>query len=219
MITITPSEAVALVRKNLDEQEINASALYVSGSPDATDNDSLDNIIKKTLPEAINAVHRDADAQLLEGLTATPTGASISETILSFSIAPAILRLVAFQAVDSPVVLGDWVPEYSAEGRKQLNVYVRGTYDDPVLVKLQGAQTFRYYTLKAATATTYAGSPASAVSKFIYIPEQTYAAGTASYSVATLLRDPAILHLTGMVLSIYGENEKAQYFFEKAKSL
>ena len=39
MVTITPSDAVAAVRKNLDEQEINASALYVSGSPDTTDND------------------------------------------------------------------------------------------------------------------------------------------------------------------------------------
>ena len=219
MITITPSEAVSLVRKNLDEQEINASALYVSGSPDATDNDSLDNIIKKTLPEALNAVHRDADSRLLEGISGTPTGASITETVLSFSISPAVLRLVAFQAVDSPVVLGDWVPEYSAEGRKQLNVYVRGTYDDPTLVKVQGAQTFRYYTLKQATATTYANTPASAVSRFIYVPEQVYAAGTASYSVATLLRDPAILHLTGMVLSVYGETDKANYFFEKAKSL
>lgn len=219
MITITPSEAVTLVRKNLDEQEINASALYVSGSPDTTDNDSLDQIIKKTLPEAINAVHRDADALLLEGVTGTPTGATINETVLTFSFTPAILRLVAFQAVDSSVVLGEWIPEFSAEGRKQLNVYVRGTYDDPALVKVQGAQTFRYYTLKAATATTYASNPASAVSRFIYIPEQTYSANAASYSVATLLRDPAILHLTGMVLSIYGENDKANYFFEKAKSL
>ena len=182
MDTITPSDAVSIVRKNLDEQEINASAMYDTGSPDTTDNDALDSIIKKTLPDAVNFVHGEAPLALLEGVAGTPTSASFSNNVLTFSMTTAqILRLVAFQAVDSSVVIGEWTPEYSPEGRKQLNQYVRGTYDDPVLVKVQGKQQFRYYTVKAETATTL------------------------------------LLHLTGMVLAIYGETDKANYFFEKAK--
>lgn len=219
MVTITPSDAVAAVRKNLDEQEINASALYVSGSPDTTDNDSLDAIIKKTLPEAINAVHRNADHVLLEGVDATLTGVTIASNIVSFSVTEKILRLVAFQAVDSNVVVGDYTPQYSAEGRKQNNQYVRGTYDDPVLVKLEGINSFRYYTIKSETATTYAENPAGAIEKCKIVPEVTYAAAAVSYNVSTLLRETVLLHLTGMVLSIYGESDKAKYFFDKASSL
>ena len=218
MVTITPAAAVDLVRKNLDEQEINASQLYVSGSPDTADNDSLDQIIKKTLPEAINAVHRSADARLLEGESATITGVTIANNVLSFTSSQP-LRLVAFQAVDSPVVLGEWVEEYSAEGRKQNDPYVRGTYDDPVLVKLQGARSFRYYSLLPATATSYASNQAGAISKCIIVPEQIYDVSAVSYRVSTLLRETAILHLTGMVLSIYGETDKANYFFTKANAL
>lgn len=216
MITITPTDAVALVRKNLDEQEINASALYVSGSPDTADNDSLDEVIKKTLPEAVNAMHRQADARLLEGVAGTLTGVTFSSNVLSFSVSQNILRLVAFQAKDSPVVLGEWVEEYSAEGRKQLNPYVCGTYDDPCLVRLQGSRSFRYYSLLPATVTTYATNPAGAISQCMIVPEQTLGA---SYSISTLLREPMLLHLTGMVLSIYGETDKANYFFTKANSL
>ena len=218
MTTITPSEAVTLVRKNLDEQEINASAMYSTGSPDTSDNDSLDSIIKKTLPEAINYVHGSSPLALLEGVTGSPATASFSNQVLNFSFTTSdILRLVAFQAIDSNVVVGEWTPEYSPEGRKQLNQYVRGTYDDPVLVKVQGKQLFRYYTVKSTTVTTYAESPQSAISRFEYIPQLVYASNAVSYSVATLLKEAAILHLTGMVLSIYGEFDKANYFFEKAK--
>lgn len=218
MTTITPSEAVALVRKNIDEQEINASAMYASGSPDTSDNDSLDAIIKKTLPEAINFVHGSAPLALLEGESGTPASASFSENVLSFSFSAAdILRLVAFQAVDSLVVIGEWTPEYSAEGRKQLNGYIRGTFDDPVLVKIHGKQNFRYYTVRSSTVETHSSAPAGAISRFEYIPLAIYNASTSSYKVATLLKESALLHLTGMVLAIYGENDKANYFFEKAK--
>ena len=219
MVTITPTDAVAAVRKNMDEQEINASALYVSGSPDTTDNDSLDSIIKKTLPEAINAVHRDAEHVLLEGVDATVSGVTISNNTVSFSVAEKVLRLVSFKAVDSSVIVGDYTPEFSAEGRKQFNEYIRGTFDDPVLVKVEGKSMFRYYTIKDATASTYAETPASTISECKIVPEVTYAAAAVSYNVSTLLRETALLHLTGMVLSIYGETDKAKYFFDKASSL
>lgn len=213
MVTITPSDAVTLVRKNLDEQEINASAMYSTGSPDTTDNDSLDNIIKKTLPEAINAVHLKAPHDLLEGTDATLTGVTISNNIVTFTAGAPMLRLVSFKAVDSDVVLGEWTPEYSPKGREQLNQYIRGTYDDPTLVKLEGKDQYRYYTIKSSTAETYELNPAGTISECKFVPQHSYSAGAVSYTVSSLLKDAAIKHLTGMVLAIYGD-QKAQYFFE-----
>lgn len=211
MVTLSATDAISLVRKNLDEQDPNASVMYDADNAWG-DNASLDSVIRRTVPEAVNAVNRMADSRLLEGVAASVSGASVSGDVLSFSISQNILRIVAFQAADSPVVLGDWVEEYSPEGRKQLDPYVRGTWDDPRLVKVQGgAQSFRYYSLKPGSG--YSGNPASAVGKCLVVPEQTLAE---SYNVALLLREPTILHLTGMVCSIYGEFDKAKYFFEKA---
>ena len=63
MAQITPGDAVTLVRRNLDELELNGSIMYDTD----TDNESLDNIIKRHLPDAINTVHLAAPVQLLEG--------------------------------------------------------------------------------------------------------------------------------------------------------
>ena len=63
MAQFTPEDAVMLVRRNLDELEPNGSIMYGTD----TDNESLDNIIKRHLPDAINAVHLAAPVNLLEG--------------------------------------------------------------------------------------------------------------------------------------------------------
>ena len=163
MVTLSPSDAVALVRKNLDEIAPNGSAMY---DPDNTygDNASMDDIIRRNLPEAINAVNTAAPAQLLEGKSVSASNPSVSsDGVLSFSLPEGsrFLRLVAFQASDSPIVVTDVLPEASGEGHKQLNRYIRGRYDRPRLVLLQGRHTepeFKYYSLRENTA-----DPASAI--------------------------------------------------------
>jgi hypothetical protein len=221
MTTITPSDAVALVRKNLDEQDPNGSVMY---DPDNAygDNASLDLTIKKFLPEAINAVHLSAPVQLLEGKTVTAATPSISsDGVLSFSLPSGskYLRMVAFQTKDSSIVVTDPLPEASAEGRKQLNKYVRGRYDRPRLVLLQGRHTepaFKYYTLKN-NGTAYSSNPGNAILQLYIIQEQFYASDATAYDISRRLRQNIVDCLTAMVMETYND-QRAQSYYQKANN-
>lgn len=219
MVTLSRSDAIALVRKNLDEVEPNGSSMYLD---EGNDNLSLDDIISKNLPEAINAVNLAAPVQLLEGEGYNFSGTdtiTIDDGILSFSLGAdsKYLRLVAFQAADSPIVLTDTIAEASPEGRKQLNPYIRGTYDRPRLVIQQGRHTgpvFKYYTLKG---TSVYANPSDAIAQFLYAKEQLYAASTTEYTISRRLRQNIIDSLTALVLDTYGD-QRAQTFYQKANS-
>ena len=215
MYTLLKADAIAAVRKNLDEVGLNESVVY---NDENVDNDSLDLTIAKSLPEAINDVHLTAPVQMLEGEKVDNISeCSVSGRVLSFSLDERYLRLVAFRAADSPYVVSEVISEYSPEGRKQLNPYVRGTWDKPRLVLLQDKlrpASFRYYTLKDDK---YENYPFGAIADLSIIREQVYSPTATGYPVSAVLRENILLHLTGLVLAIYGENEKANYFLEKAK--
>ncbi len=206
------SDAVTAVRKNLDEAGVNESAMFADG-----DNASLDDVIAKTLPEAINIVHQAAPAEILDGQIMSATdilSATIVDGVLSFDIQKDFLRLVTFRAEDSPVPLALAVPEHSPVGRMQQNPYTRGVYDAPVLVLCQGKKSdgttsFRYYTLSKEY-----DKPGEAISRFEYLPRYAYSSGVTSYNVAENVADNIIYQLTGMVLAIFGETDKAEYFFK-----
>lgn len=217
MVTLSPSDAVALVRKNLDEIAPNGSAMY---DPDNTygDNASMDDIIRRNLPEAINAVNTAAPAQLLEGKSVSASNPSVSsDGVLSFSLPEGsrFLRLVAFQASDSPIVVTDVLPEASGEGHKQLNRYIRGRYDRPRLVLLQGRHTepeFKYYSLRENTA-----DPASAISQLYIIQEQLYTSDATGYDISRRLRQNIIDWLTGKVMETYND-QRAQLYYQRANN-
>ena len=146
MTTLNASDVLTLVRKNLDELDPNGSIMYQDengSSADYGDNESLDEIILRNLPEAINAVHLAAPSALLEGEDAVLSGetpapnvtVTLDNGVLSVNLADsACIRLVAFQAKDSDIVVTDIIPEASAEAHKQLNQYIRGRKDRPRLV-------------------------------------------------------------------------------------
>lgn len=227
MTPITPADAIDAVRKNLDEQGLNESVMY---NDENADNDSMDSIIAKTLPEAINEIHRIAPVYLLEGdslverndnqgseSSSSQEDVSISGRVLLFSVPDTCLRLVAFQAADSDIVVTDVIPEASAEGRKQLNPYIRGTYDNPRMVKVQGKggpMSFRYYSLKD---NSFDNHPIDAISRLEVIYQAVYNDQEgASYQASTELVDSIMYQLTAMVLAIYGQAEMANYFTQKA---
>ena len=163
MKTILPSDAVELVRKNLEELDPNGSVMYddEAGSSDAYgDNRSLDDIIKRSLPEAINAVHKAAPVRLLEGEAHVFSGQEdvtiASDGVMTIRLGQdtELLRLVDLQAADSPIVVTDLLAEASPEGRKQLNPYIRGRADRPRVVIRQGSHdepVLLYYSLSAIT--------------------------------------------------------------------
>lgn len=219
MVTITTTDAITLVRKNLEELDTNSSQMFVDEN---YDNTALDAIIRRTLPEAVNAVHLAAPVMLLEGKNATlASGTAVStDGVLSFSLASGskYLRLVAFRAADSGVVVTDTIAEASPEGRKQLNKYVRGRFDRPRLVLLQGRHTepaFKYYSLRVPA--SYSSSPASAVSLFTYVEEQIFDESATGYEVSRRLRQNAVDCLTAMVMEVYSD-QRAQSYYQKASN-
>lgn len=139
MYTLDEATAITLVRKNFDEQKLNDSDMT---DLDDIDSNEFEEILAKNLPEAINAVHAMAPLSLLDGERLDEAELSTAKIdsygVLSFGVKKDILRLIAFQAADSPYVISEAVSEYSAEGRMQLNPYTRGTSDRPRLVLLQG---------------------------------------------------------------------------------
>ena len=216
MTTIPLADAIAAVRKNLDEQGLNESVMYTDENGD---NSSMDSVIAKTLPEAINEIHRIAPVYLLEGDIVGASAilnCSVNDGVLQFTLDDTCIRLAAFRAADSSIVVTDVIPEASAEGRKQLNKYIRGTYDNPKLVKIQGKggpMTFRYYSLKDDS---FKDTPAAAVGNLQVIKQQSYSAEATGYPASTELVDSIIYHLTAMVLAIYKDADSANYFFQKA---
>ena len=227
MVNLSVTDAVELVRKNLDELDPNGSIMMDDengSSPAYSDNPSLNDIIARNLPEAINAVHLAAPVQLLEGREYTFTDedtVSVSEDgVLSFSLGgdSKFLRLVAFQAADSPIVVTDVLGEATPEGRKQLNPYIRGRADRPRLVLSQGQHTgpvFKYYTLTDAAA--YAEDASEAIEQLSYIKEQFFADTATDYPISRRLRQNIIDCLTAMVLETYSD-QRAQSFYQKANS-
>lgn len=229
------SDAVALVRKNLDELDPNGSNMYtdeVSSASDYGDNASMNITIRRSLPEAINSVHLAAPTALLEGESFKPadldSAAVSSDGILSFTLKDDInyLRLVAFQASDSPFVVTDVIAEASPEGHKQLNPYIRGRADRPRLVLLQGRHTgpsFKYYSLdtNADGFSALVSTPLAAIGQLSFIQEQFHSARTMttdpSFPISRRLRQNIIDCLTAKVMEIYGD-ARAQSFYDKANS-
>lgn len=221
MYQLSAIDALALVRKNLDEQDPNGSAMYTdeNGSSAAYgDNSSLDGIILKGLPEAINAIHKAAPVNLLEGKDAVAgdyyTAASVADGVMSFVLKADTnyLRLVAFRASDSDIVVSDVIPEASPEGRKQLNPHIRGRKDRPRLVQLQRRHTgpcFKYYSC---------GSTAT-VAVLIFVQEQFYTPQVGStevtYDISRRLRQNIIDYLTAKVMETYGD-QRSQAYYQKA---
>lgn len=144
MVTLTKESAIKAVRKNLDEQEWNPSAMY----GESVDNFELDRIIEKTIPEAIDAVNLAAPVTALEAVETSFVEEGAKDGVVSFRTGEPVLRIVGMRAVDSEIELTEAIPESSAEGRRQLNKYVRGTYDNPVMVLQNGSRNrFKYYSV------------------------------------------------------------------------
>lgn len=225
MKTFTLTEAKTLVRKNLDELDPNGSIMYSADG----DNQSVDDIILHNLPEAINVIHLAAPAVHLDGIAYT-FGAGDAVTvstdgILSFKLSTEedFLRLVGFKAADSAIVVTDTLDEASPEGRKQLNKFIRGTYDRPRLVQIQGtypAPEFKYYTIAKPTPYTRAEDPVdakNAISFFHYVKRLSYDADATGYDYSARLKQNIADYLTYLVLETYSD-QRAQAFYQKASA-
>ena len=223
MLNIHVNDAIAAVRKNLDEQNWNPSMMYGQSE----DNAELDSMIALTIPEAIRSIHAEAPSSMMEGKVLDNTSnldIDVEAKVLDIDFRVTgtgaindVFRLISFKCSDSRVLLNDVFYENSPMARAQLNPYVRGTKDKPVMVQMGDsaplAPHYRYYTTEE--------SSSDVNFRLEYFPEPTLHSATGQsdyYEISTRLYDATIYQLTAMVLANYGENDKAGYFQTLANS-
>lgn len=150
MYSLTVKGAFAYVRRAIDEL-ISADEIGHLVEPDALD---LHRLVEGAMVEAVVMAYSLAPGLTLEGETAVKGEdyeLELEDGVVTISMLTPTARVVSVQCKDSEVLLSDLIPENSAESRKQLNKYIRGTYDDPRLVLLKqwnadNMPRMRYYT-------------------------------------------------------------------------
>ena len=137
MYQLTVKSAYTYVRKALDEL-ITAEDIGMLTDLDSVD---LHQLVEGYIVEAVYKVHTTAPAAMLEGDVVT-LGDKFSIEMLNNgavtirTLVP-IMRLISMRSRDSKITLTQMVAEDSPQGRMQINEYIRGTYDDPVLVLMK----------------------------------------------------------------------------------
>jgi hypothetical protein len=152
MYQLSVDAALAHVRKAIDEL-ISAEDIGLLMEPDAL---NLHKLVAGHMVEAVMNVYSIAPTLLLNGKKAEEGEEftlSFNEGVATIQMNVPTAKVLALKCSDSEYILSDLIPENSAEGRKQLNEYARGTYDDPRLVLQQvWAGDFlpilKYYSIK-----------------------------------------------------------------------
>lgn len=219
MDKITFFEAKNFVRASIDELAEPSDMLV----DEILDDRNLHLTVKHILPEAFNTIILNAPSNMLEGLN--DLGAldcTINKGEIQYlSIEPdfqneddEFLRLASFRAHGSDVVVTDCVDEASPVGRMQLNKYVCGTPDNPVLVKVHGNHTnpsFRYY---------MPVNGSSQVDEFTFIKKaKELNDDDEAIDCPSMLKTAVLDYLVGLVLQTYGENDKASIFITRATDM
>ena len=143
MYQLSISAACTYVRRALDELT-SVEEIGMLVSPDAVD---IHKLVEGAIVEAAVKVHELAPAIMIEGKkgeenTTDKDGNTVVKDyktsedngVMTITMEKETVRIASIQASDSEVVVCEFVPEDSAEGRKQLNKYVRGVPDDPRVV-------------------------------------------------------------------------------------
>ena len=206
MIQLSISAACAYVRKVMDEL-ISVEEIGMLVSPDAVD---LHKLVEGSIVEAAVKVHNLAPSVMIDGIlgtAGTDYETSLTEKVLTITMKKDTIRVASVKASDSSIIVSDLVPEDSAEGRKQLDKYVRGVPDDPrlVLAKVWAGDNLpvlKYYTTETAEVELY------------YVPypeiEETI------IMICPKLEYAVLNEIAAMVLDILGEHDKAAIYREKA---
>lgn len=208
MIQLSISAACAYVRKVMDEL-ISVEEIGMLVSPDAVD---IHKLVENSIIEAAVKIHNLAPSVMIDGIkaeTGTDYELELNEKVITIKMKKDVIRIASVQASDSEVVVSDLIPEDSAEGRKQLNEYVRGVPDDPRLVLAKtwegdNRPRLKYYTTEAE----------EPMIDLYYVPypeiEETI------IMICPRLEYAVLNEIAAMVLEILNEHEKAELYRNKA---
>ena len=122
-------------------------------SPDGID---LHRLVEGAIVEAVIKTHDNAPSVMIDGMAAqkgTDYTVKLQNNVATITMLKDTLRIASIKGSDSEIVVCDLIPEDSAEGRKQLDKYVRGIPDDPRVVLAKDwsdnhKPILRYYTAK-----------------------------------------------------------------------
>lgn len=213
MYQLSIISATAFVRTALDE----LTTVEETGMLVDADAVNLQRLVVNSIVEAVVKTHQGALSVLIDGNIGVQGGDYTAELddngVITITMLQDTLRVASIQAADSPVVLTDIVPEDSAEGRKQLNRYVRGVSDDPrvVLQKRWSAPyrpIMRYYSTEEDTC------PAISLE---YVPYPVLE--EAVISISPQLEYAVLNELVAMVLDSVNQHDKAALYRAKSQAI
>lgn len=225
MYQLSINSATSFVRTALDE----LTTVEEIGMLVDADAVNLQRLVVNSICEAVVKTHMGASPSMISGIVATVPKAeeeanpeAEEDPVFSTELDPVsgvvtitmltdTLRVVSVQAEDSPVVVCNIYPEHSAEGRKQLNKYVRGVSDDPrVVMQKRWSDTYKpilkYYSTEQTTCPEIT---------LEYIPYPVLQ--DAMVDVSPQLEYAVLNELVAMVLDSVKEHDKAALY--RAKSI
>lgn len=213
MFPLTVKGALAYVRKAIDELT-SVEDIGMLVSPDAV---NLHRLVEGCMVEAVLKTYAQAPAESMEGVMAEEESdyklIGLKDGVVTISFETPIARMLSLRCVDSEIIVSDLIPENSAEARKQLNKYVRGTFDDPrvVLQKVWNGDNMpilKYYT------TTKEGLDEVSFDIEV-LPYPALVEGVVQ--IAARMEFPVLNNIVALVLDSYAQTELADRFRAKAK--
>lgn len=230
MYQLSINSATSFVRTALDE----LTTVEEIGMLVDADAVNLQRLVINSICEAVVKTHMDASPSMISGIVATAKDAMKEEAdseaeveadpafeveldptsgVVTITMLKDTLRVVSVQAEDSPVVVCNIYPEHSAEGRKQLNKYVRGVSDDPrVVMQKRWSDTYKpilkYYSTEQTTCPEIT---------LEYIPYPVLQ--DAMVDVSPQLEYAVLNELVAMVLDSVKEHDKAALYRAKSTAI
>jgi hypothetical protein len=226
MYQLSINSATSFVRTALDE----LTTVEEIGMLVDADAVNLQRLVVNSICEAVVKTHMGASPSMISGIVASAKNTAEEEAnpeaeedpvfsteldtgVVTITMLTDTLRVVSVQAEDSPVVVCNIYPEHSAEGRKQLNKYVRGVSDDPrVVMQKRWSDTYKpilkYYSTEQATCPEIT---------LEYIPYPVLQ--DAMVDVSPQLEYAVLNELVAMVLDSVKEHDKAALYRAKATAI
>lgn len=228
MYQLSINSATSFVRTALDE----LTTVEEIGMLVDADAVNLQRLVVNSICEAVVKTHMGASPSMISGIVATVSKAKEEEAnpeaeedpvfsteldttsgVVTITMLKDTLRVVSVQAEDSPVVVCNIYPEHSAEGRKQLNKYVRGVSDDPrVVMQKRWSDTYKpilkYYSTEQTTCPEIT---------LEYIPYPVLQ--DAMVDVSPQLEYAVLNELVAMVLDSVKEHDKAALYRAKSTAI
>lgn len=212
------SEIIGFVRTRMAELSAESSDMLL----DEVDDRNLEATIISLIGESLSYVHQKAAVNLLEGeIYDEQTPGITAELNADGSVdirftEKEVLRLVSFRMADSTVTLTEEVSEDSPQARMQSNEFARGTYDDPVLVRMADSADYKphyvYYSVKDTD------SPSDiqfSVSCFPVPARVSDENGVYSWYISAKLKEAVLNQVTGMTLRSYKDEGSAAPFLAR----